>query len=61
MKVNKNLSKEGASAIHVKSIEHPFCPPIKKNVRAECVIGGYLFEKEKDDQGVDVVKLTMVS
>lgn len=60
MKVHKSLQKE-AIAIHVKSVEHPFCPPVKKNVRAECIIGGYLLEKEIDSKGVEVTKLTMVS
>ena len=48
MKTTERLAKPGAKAIHVKSCEHSGCPPIKKNVRAECVIGGYLFEKDKD-------------
>ena len=61
MKVNKKLAKDGALAIHTKSCEHPKCPPCKKNVRAECVIGGYVFEKGLDENGKECTKLTMVS
>ena len=48
MKTTEKLAKNGAKAIHVKSTEHSKCPLNKKNVRGECVIGGYIFEREED-------------
>ena len=58
-KVIHDFPKEGITYMHFKSIEHDKKPPVKKVVRAETIISGYIMEQIKDNP--PITKLTVIS
>jgi hypothetical protein len=58
-KVVHDFPEEGITYMHFKSIEHVDKPPVKKVVRAETIISGYVIEQIQDDP--PVTQLVIIS
>lgn len=57
--VRYDWPKKGVTYMHFKSIDHPQKPPVKKIIRAETIMSGYIFEQIQDDP--PITKLIIIS
>eukprot|EP00347_Sterkiella_histriomuscorum_P014396 403361026 len=60
-KVKFDFPAKNMISMHFRSVTHPKCPPIPKNIRADTIISGYVFEKIFNFDGTIDTQLTIIS